>query len=134
MRRSVLLAASLAAAVMTAGCSSENGCFTTEMDARSASLVDANNPLSSAVLEAKLTASGVAVPGKTVEFSIDQRGEQTFIGESQTNGDGIARLDLRTRPGAIASGVTGTSFMAEFGGDVTHCSSSDTAELGAVSG
>src|SRR5688500_12183960 len=96
LRAARFAVALLPVAATSAGCDVPP-CIPTTVDAKDAAVADIRRPFKSAVLEARLTADGRALPGKTVEFRVEG-GNNAKIGEGSTGGAGVARRDLKTQP------------------------------------
>lgn len=105
-------------------------CVPTKTDASDAALVDAGDVANSAVLEARLTTDGKALPGKTMLFHVERRvGPDEFVGSVETGPDGIARVDLKEDLVDFADETVAESFRAVFDGDGKYCGSRDEAEV-----
>lgn len=105
-------------------------CRPTKTDASDAALVDAGDVPNSAVLEARLTTGGKALPGKTLLFDIERRvGPDEFVGSAETGSDGVARIDLKEDLVDFADETVADSFRAVFDGDNRYCGSRDEAEI-----
>ena len=124
--------ATLACASLLLPACEGRGCRDTDMEARDAALVDAGNATSSAVLEARLTAKGQPVAGRTVVFTVRAEGGDEFAGSTDTDSDGVARLDLKEDLVELAEDATSDSYRASFHGDGKFCSSRDEADLDLV--
>ncbi len=124
--------ATLACASLLLPACEGRGCRDTDMEARDAALVDAGNATSSAVLEARLTAKGQPVAGRTVVFTVRAEGGDEFAGSTDTDSDGVARLDLKEDLVELAEDATSDSYRAAFHGDGKYCSSRDEADLDLV--
>jgi hypothetical protein len=122
--------AALVAAALLPAC--EDGCTPTVMVADESRVADLSDVAASAVLSARLTSNGVGLPGKTVEFYVEQLDEKKLAGEATTDSEGRARLDLKTRPVALARGTLSQSYSAEFDYDGVYCSAADEAEFKAL--
>lgn len=130
MKNRLVLVLCLLAAISFSAC--EDGCTPTETAASESKVANLESVASSGVLSARLTSGTSPIPGKTIEFWIDQAGEQKLAGEGQTGGDGVATLDLKTRPVPLATGAVARSYEARFDYDGQYCSSSDEAEFKVV--
>ncbi|MDQ3914793.1 MAG: Ig-like domain-containing protein [Actinomycetota bacterium] len=109
------------------------GCRETEMDALDAALVDAGDATSSAVLEARLTSAPGPVRGRTVVFSVRTgSGDYEFAGSSDTDGNGVARFDLKDDLTELVESADAEAYRAAFHGDGRYCSSRDVADLDLV--
>ena len=105
-------------------------CIPTKTDARDAAFVDAGDVASSGVLEARLTAKGKALPGKTILFHLRRKvGGEEFAGSAETGSDGVARVDLKEDLVDFADDAAGDSYRAVFDGDNRYCGSRDEAEF-----
>ncbi len=124
--------ATLACATLLLPACEGRGCRDTEMDARDAALADAGDPTSSALLEARLTADGRPVGGRTVVFHVRTDGGMEYAGSTATDSDGVARLDLKEDLVELVQDATADSFRAAFHGDRRYCSSRDSADLDLV--
>ena len=110
-------------------------CIPTKTDASDAALVDAGDVANSAVLEARLTTGGKALPGKTLLFDLERRvGPDEFVGSAETGSDGVARVDLKEDLVDFADETVAESYRAAFDGDAKYCGSRDKAEVEVVRG
>ncbi|HVF74433.1 MAG TPA: hypothetical protein VM938_05245 [Acidimicrobiales bacterium] len=111
---------------MLVACEDGADCATTSMEATAAEKVSLS---AAAMLHARLTASGVGVPGQDVEFVVLDDGAEVYRGEATTDAEGHARHDLKTTldPNAATSIARGDQWQADFDGDIAFCSSSDEA-------
>jgi hypothetical protein len=126
------LATVACATLMLPACEGRD-CRATEMNTHDAAVVDSGEVTSSAVLEARLTAGGKAVVGRTVAFHVrSDDGGMEFAGYADTSSDGIARLDLKEDPAELAGGANADSYRAAFDGDARYCSSRDEGNLDLV--
>lgn len=122
--------ATLACAALLLPACEGRGCRETEMDARDAALVHTGDVPSSGVLEARLTARGAAVRDRTVLFHVRTKsGGSHFAGSAETDGSGVARVDLKGDVLELADSATADSFRAVFHGDARYCSSRDEADF-----
>ena len=126
-------------ALATLGCAAlflpacEGRCQDTDVDAYDAALVDTGQAGSSAVLEARLTAGGKVLAGRTVVFLVrTDGGSMEFAGSVATDSNGVAQLDLKDDLVELAEDATGDSFRAVFHGDGRYCASRDEADLDLV--
>ena len=111
---------------MLVACEDGADCATTTMEATAAEKV---NLSAGAVLQARLTASGVGVPGQDIEFVVKDDGADVYRGEATTDAEGRARHDLKTTldPNAATNIARGDQWEAVFDGDIAFCSSADEA-------
>lgn len=111
-----------------AGCESLPPCTPTMIEAKDSAVADLRRPLRSAVLQARLTAGGRALAGKTVEFRVEG-GSNDEIGDATTGGAGVARRDLKTQPAELVDTTVAGGYRASFRGDATYCPSTDSARF-----
>lgn len=109
-------------------------CRPTDMDASDATVVDAGAVTSSSVLEARLTARGKGLAGKSVLFHVRVDGRFRFVGSADTGSDGTARVDLKEDALELTDAAAADSYRAVFDGDGKFCSSRDEADLDLVGG
>lgn len=129
-------------AFFVSGCGgSPSRCRPTVTRARDAAVVDTTDVHHSSVLEARLTAKGRPVSGRTITFSIHRHNlyavdywelfyDEHVAGRAITDGNGVAKLDLKKESlDAYLHDVFAERYSAVFGGDGTYCNSSDEAKF-----
>ena len=115
--------------------SCRTNCEETVTRAEDAAIVDVADVGGSGVLQARLTASGEPLTNRGIEFRVRLRsGEYRFVGEATTDGDGVARLDLKQSPLDLGEAALGDSYRALFASFGRYCSSRDEADLVTTSG
>lgn len=133
MNRLALPTAAVAAATLT-GCGYfgdtyvEPACAATKIRAVPAQKIDMDALRSSAVVEARLTSKGAAVPGRTLRFDVLNDDAGVYTVEGTTGSDGVAKVNLkRANPKAWLAILRADEYRVSFAGDRAYCGSSDDA-------